>query len=296
VNGARLALGPLFACLGACSATIQARPADDFAPFTALRAEHYPGAAAILSGMAPPDDDRRLRVGDAALFAVDLQNGEQRQRELLLLEVVDRGGAQGERKVANAKITATVNGETTTHWLVLHEVTLALRRFDPAGRETAPSRLTLYEEALCAGWWPDTLLHADRRQHNLAFLMTMSLQNLLDGDPTLQELLFLVVDRPSLFSIATHLGVNVNVATSLDMHPRRPPPFAGLPPGTEVAVTNKDLRINGAQALWADLFVTPPKGALGVCGGLLGAVARNAEDPTRTAALRLLATRRAPQQ
>lgn len=72
------------------------------------------------------------------------------------------------------------------------------------------------------------------------------------------------------------------------------PPFPELPADTGIRVTNKDLTINGSRALWVDLLVTPPVGALRACGGLLGAVAHHAGEPGRWAAARLLATRRGP--
>lgn len=285
----------LLLLLGACSTAPVERPADDDSQLVQLQRQDYPGAAAILSGIAPDDDDVRLRIGDAALFALDLRRGDTITRELLLLEVVGLGMVDdGRRRVRTATITWTpAGGSPETQEIVLREVDLALRRFDAAGRPIADSKVVLFEEALRTGWWPDTESDASRREQNLAFAMTMSLQNLIDSDPTLQDLLFVVADKPSLFSIAAHLGVRVNVQTTVDHGRRRElPPFDDLPPATTVRVTNQDLTINGSRALWVDLFVTRPTGALGACAGLVGAVARNADDPERRAAVRLLATRR----
>jgi hypothetical protein len=296
-TGARhLVTGLLLAGLGACSTTVQARPADDFTPFTELRAADFPGAAALLTGMAAPDDDRALRIGDAALFAIEMRRGDEIRRELLLLEVAGLGAdeASSGPRVRTAEITHTPDdGEPERRRIRLHEVEMSLRRFDARAHPLGDSQVVLFEEALRAGWWPDADPKASRRDQDHAFAMTMSLQSVADSDPTLQDLLFVVVDKPSLFSIATHRGVKVHIRTTTDPNrPRLPPPFAGLPKGNTVAVTDKDLTINGSRALWADLIVTRPVGALGACGGLLGAVARNAADPGRTAVVRLLATRR----
>ncbi len=301
--GRRAAIALLPGALGCCSTTIETRPADDFTPFTALQPADFPGASTILSGMAPPDDDPALRIGDAALFAVEMQNHEQVRRELLLLEVVGIGNVRENfadaprpgRRTATASVTSTVDGQQQERHFPLNEVELTLRRFGPDGGRIARSRVVLYEQALRAGWWPDVDPEASQRDQDLATAMTMSLQNLMHSDPSLQELLFVVVDEPSLFSIATHLGVNVHVQTTVDLtRPRRTPPCDVLPAEVAVGATNKDIAINGQQALWADLFVTRPVGALGACGGLWGALARNATDAGRTAVLRLLATRRGP--
>jgi len=271
-GGARhLATALLLAGLAACSATVAVRPADDFTPFTDLRAADFPGAAKILTGWAPPDDDRALRPGDAALFAVAMQRDGDVRRELLLLEVVGFGAAG--RRMRTATITTTRAGAEPRHRRIwLHDIEVALRRFDAEGHPVAASEVTLFEEALRSGWWPDADPEASQSDRNHSFAMTMSLQNVIDSDPTLQDLLFVVVDKPSLFSIATHLGVKVNIQTTTNPHRlREAPPFDGLAPGATVAVTDKDLTINGSR---------------------VGAVARNADDPGRTAVVRLLATRR----
>lgn len=110
-------------------------------------------------------------------------------------------------------------------------------------------------------------------------------------DPNLKELLFRIVDAPSVWSIVTSFGVALNLAWAIPPGPMRAdvPWFAG-----EVRRAQMTMRINGTIAAWVDLFVARPDGATRVCGGLVGAIARHPTERGRMAIVRLLATRRGP--
>ncbi|MEZ6036975.1 MAG: hypothetical protein R3F29_05810 [Planctomycetota bacterium] len=278
------------------------RPTLDATQVTTLRAADFPAAATLLDGIAEPDDDPALRVGDAALLALEFRRGARIERQLLLLEVVELpmvrtafGDVQATmRRTSNGVFTiATNGGPPRSRTYVLHDVLVRLRRFTANGRELARADVTLYEEGLRAGWWPETDLSSTETDRAMTSMLTFSLQNLANGEPTLQEALFLVVDPPSLWSLATHLGVQALMRTSL----APPVDFAGALPASSGAATHVhriDLDLNGEPSLEADLLVVKPRGATMLCGGLVGAIARNPNDAGRSVVARLLATRRGP--
>jgi hypothetical protein len=140
-------------------------------------------------------------------------------------------------------------------------------------------------------------MHRDASAHDsdMAFALTMSLQELAVRDAVLQELVFRVVDEPSLWSVATHLGVNVQLRWGDDRYPPRTVAIDHAPElGDEVRSAMFELRVNGDSAAWVTLLVGKPRGAMRACGGLIGAIAQHPADPERLAVVRLLATRRGP--
>ncbi len=300
-------LALLLSGLAACAAASPERTPPAFAAVAALRAEHYPGAAGILRGFAPADDDPALRVGDAALLALAIRRDGVVERQLLLLEVTSLheltvrmpGGAASVRRTTTAVVTTTPpDGEPVIERLQVHDVDVTMTRFDEHGNELASGTAVLFEEGLRAGFWPDTDPAADEADRRFASLLTYSLQNLANSEPTLQDVLFEVVDPPGLLSVAMRFGVAITVhagrrstgSTSANA-PAELPELPGLA-GAEVRVAPLDLTINGQEALWSDLLVVRPQGASMACGGLVGAIARHPREPDREAAVRLLATRR----
>lgn len=175
----------------------------------------------------------------------------------------------------------------------VHPVSVRLQRFDVAGKLLNVSKATLYEEPLVAGFWPFTQDDKSKRDWDMAFALTMTLQELAIKDPVLQDLLFRVVDRPSIWSMITHFGIHVqltwdnvrqgDVVMSRDFLPEL---------GSEVRTAKFDLKVNGSTAALLTLLVAKPGGASFVCGGLVGAIVEHPQDPSRRAVARLLGTRR----
>jgi hypothetical protein len=306
----RLAPGLLLAACGSTPAL--PRAVAPLPPVEALRLADFPGAAAILDGIAAPDADPRLRVGDAALFALEFRRGDAIHRQLLLLEIdelpaieitVD-GRQRTFRRVSEPVLTSTVSRtkqdehgattretERTRRSYRVDDAIVRFRRYDADGKLLADARATLYEQALAAGWWCDTQADATEEQRDMAALLTHSMRNLANEEPTLRELLFEIVDAPGLWSVATHLGVQVDLMVqNRDLESYRSAALAYA--GTTMRLLSMDVDINGDAALFADLLAIPPRGATLVCGGLVGAVARHPREPGRDLAVRLVATRR----
>lgn len=314
---------PLLACalVAACAASPPApRPPLELAPFLALRESHFLGAPGVLAGFAPSDDDPSMRVGDAALLGLELHHDGTIERQLVLLEVENLMWKPAEATVTVGGVTKPATEpvyyrptqgftitttspppkgdpdgdpkvQTRTH--SVHPLQVRLQRLDAAGKPLRTSSVTLFEEPLATGWWPYTEAAPSPHDFDMAFALTMSLQELAGRDPVLQELLFRVVDEPSLWSVATHLGVNVVLSWDTETHPPRPVAIE-LPPalGTEARSSTMELKVNGDTASWVTLLVTKPTGASRACGGLVGAIAQHPTDAKRIAVVRLLATRR----
>lgn len=299
MRNSRWILGALVAVTG-CTAPPTTRPPLELAPFLALRAAHFPGAASLLQGFAAPDADPAMRVGDAALLGLELRRNGKSERHLILLEVAAipqqarSAGLAGQRVTSRFTVTAagpqpdaTTNTEERSH--VVHAIDVRLTRFAEDGRRLRTSVARLFEEPLATGFWPHTEPAKGELAGDYAFALTMSLQELAGRDAVLQDLLFRVVDEPSLWSLATHLGA----AVVLRWEPRSAPAeVVGIAGHPSVRKARCELRVNGDSASWLDLLVTKPQGATRVCGGLVGAIAQHPSEPDRLAVLRLLATRR----
>lgn len=295
----RWILGTLIVCAG-CAAPPTARPPLALAPFLALRPAHFPGAASLLQGFAAPDDDPTMRVGDAALLGLELRRNGKSERQLILLEVAaipqqpPSVGSAPQRLTSRFEVTATVqkpdattSTEERSH--VVHAIDVRLTRFAEDGQRLRTSVARLFEEPLATGFWPYTELAADELAGDYASALTMSLQNLAGRDAVLQDLLFRVVDEPSLWSLATHLGVAVVLRWNASGAPDEAP---GVADHASVRKARCELLVNGDSASWLELLLTKPQGATRVCGGLVGAIAQHPSEPDRLAVVRLLATRR----
>lgn len=292
------------AILAACATPPEPPPPRvDLAPFVALDAADFPGASSLLTGFAPPDDGP-MRIGDAALLAVALHRGAAVERQLLRLEVVDFPRIQSTRGLGMVRpyqaftITWTsqpdANGksETATRQWNVRPITMRLSRHDAMGHQLRTSEARLFEEAMAAGWWPYTHEGAPQRDRDLAFALTLSLQELATNDPLLQDLLFRVVDKPNLWSLATNLGVHV----TLGWQAPEPAPTKVDAPWFDGVVHRArcEMKLQGAVASWLDMLVTKPRGALAASAGLVGAIARHPHEADRYAVVRLLATKRGP--
>jgi len=282
----------------ACSSTPGERPATDFAPFAALATDDFLGASAMLAGFAPPDDDPAMRVGDAALLGIELHRSATVERQLMLLELCDvpyETTQSGERmrvaRTAHVEFVL-VDGSKLAQDHRVHAVDVALRRYDGAGALLQASVARLYEEPLRVGWWATADTYASVADDMLAFELMRTLQGLADTDPNLQDLLFRVVDKPSVWSVVTRLGVNVSVGWDASKSSRFAPALAEASGPVRCAPIK--LFVNGDIASWVDLLVGKPRAATMVCGGLVGAIARHPTEPGRMAVVRLLATRRGP--
>ncbi len=309
MNAATEALRPRIAgfatfVFASCATPSAPLPDVDFAPVFAMQPEDFSRPPIPLAFAAA--DDGPMRIGDAALLGVEIHRDGAIERQTLLLEVADipRLGAHGRAGRVTQTFTITTT-HTTVHdaepteqprqWseskqYSVSQIGMRLSRRAADGSVIASSETMLFEEPLRTGWWPYTLPEPPKRGNDLAFALTLSLQELATSDPLLEELLFRVVDKPGLLSIAANFGVKVVVGWTNEGAPPRKvdvPWFAG-----EVRNTRCNLRVQGDAAACIDMLVANPRGAHAAGAGLVGLVARHPIDKGRYAVVRLLATRR----
>lgn len=294
----------LLLALAGCASNAPVPPLE-LAPLRTLRPSHFPGADAVLAGFAPADHDPSMRVGDAVLLGVEGHHRGGSERQLVLLEVTGlpmqaaTPGQRAMRQTSRVTVDATVRrsdtGETVPAQRV-HDVRalqVRLTRCAADGSVRRTSDVVSFEELLASGFWPYTGPDDDVRAGDLAAALTAALQELAARDAVLQELLFAAVDEPSLWSVATHLGLGIE----LRFAPRAIPSTVALgedlgPDAAELRRVSLALLVNGRAAADVQLLVAKPRGALRVCGGLVGAIVQHADDPERLTVVRLLATRR----
>lgn len=315
-------LPTLLACLlaAACAVDTKVAWAPDVAPLQTFDRSQFPGAAALLAGFAAADAEgaaaqrgaaAQLRRGDAALFGLEVQNGGEVERRLLLLEVVEMpieyAIDDDERLLLELREHRFVemtwkqrDGASVSRRYRISPVSIRIRQFDADGRERSATQAEMFEETLQAGFWPLTFDEDDDLiargldpidQRMMAVLLLTTVQRLGSGDPTLKKLLFELVETPSILSVIFHFGVDLSIESGSGSPG---PAIAGLPGGEEIRLLPLELRINGSPALHADLALAPPRAPLAVAGGVVGAVARHPSDAGRVALLHLLATRRGP--
>ena len=93
----------------------------------------------------------------------------------------------------------------------------------------------------------------------------------------LKDLLFKLVDLPSVWSMIRHLGMNLNILG--DGQPARANPGDwNLPASTEVYYYPWLLELNGKPAVKVTLVVTSPHPPLLICSGVVGILAEKVGD------------------
>jgi hypothetical protein len=147
--------------------------------------------------------------------------------------------------------------------------------------------------ACCAG--PPTAAADDAEFEALRAIDTLrKVLSIVRRSQALRDLLWQVVDLPSVFSVIWHLGVTVLVAEN----------FAGSQPGAAFAVGDAtvptwtapiELRLNGAPALRCRVRCTGPGSPLALCAGIVELRAASPSHPQRTVTMQLLGARRGAQ-
>src|SRR5499427_4542203 len=149
--------------LAACSSAPPApRPELDHALLATVDPADFPGAAAILAGFDAPAaaGDHAFRVGDAALLALVVHDGERTERRLLRLRVtglalvvrgVLPGGVTYESRSVSTSFGVTVtdrDGKAAEHRVIATPLQVELAQFAADGAPMRTSNATLYDELL----------------------------------------------------------------------------------------------------------------------------------------------------
>jgi hypothetical protein len=119
----------------------------------------------------------------------------------------------------------------------------------------------------------------------------LSFFNLAEHTEGLQDIVFKVVELPSVWSIAAHVGVKADL--SMVSEEVRPASITGwgVPASTQAYYLPLALTLNGRPALKVTLIATRPAPPILPCGGVLGFVAERPTDPDTYLTLRVISAR-----
>lgn len=302
---------PVLACIAVAGCTappVQPPPATSFPP---LVADEFPGAASLLDGFDARSEEAQWLAHDRALFGLRLDRDGEVVRWLLLIEaplgqqIVARSpdgdefsigvgatavwrfgvtGGDGTREIRVESRLATVRAKVFTAAGELLTDTEASLPVDLLGRGVLPA-IDSVREATAAG--------AAAPVDGAWIEGVLAVRELLDivrENDALADYFWQVVEKPSLWSVVTSLGVSVAITTSLEQSvpADTPPP---IPPAERTFSAPLSIRVNGAPALFVDLLATDPRRPFALCGGIIAAIARHPTRPDTTFRMQLLAAR-----
>jgi hypothetical protein len=307
----RLALLPLVfsACHGAAAPDLRL----DLAPAPATAAD-FPAAAAILRGFdAGSATDLDWRAGDQVLFGLRLRTGDRLRHWLLHLQVLEPQAADADG-AARAPLpaidwTLNINGAPEQFHSRLCRVQATVH--DQHGVVVGRSEPLVPRDLLANGFAAacELVVRQQRRRPHMvgtdgfyqdldlaplarATVCAVALLQVVQDDAVLSPLLWEVVQRPSLWSVLSHLGARVVLRPRFHAAVEVPASAAsGAARAWQVPMT---LLVNDQPVLLTELLVGEPWPPFALGGSLLGATARHPEDGGREFALQLLAARRGP--
>ena len=117
----------------------------------------------------------------------------------------------------------------------------------------------------------------------------LSYFEILQETPGLSDVVFKVVELPSIWSLLRHGGISAGI----DFRSERiePARSAVCPVSSPAYFLPMGLAINNRPALEVTLLVTEPEPPLLACGGIVGLVAENPKEPHTYVALRVISAR-----
>lgn len=266
------AVAALALVLGACSGT--PAPAD-FGWFERLGAVDPAVASVVLpagwsASAAVPREETTPRAGDALLYRARLDDG----HALVRLVTVTVLASDPARETAEVEVEV----------------------FDEQGHSLGASEHALPIVHLANGLHSAAVeLHAGTARLEPEELSPVvagvrSLQTLLaliEDDPQLSPLLWRVVEKPSLWSVIAHLGIEPSITLGAAVEAEAPVPHAPQP----ALRTPLLLALNGATALRCSIVSVPPRAPFSAGAGIVGLVAERPDASRARFELRVLAAR-----
>jgi len=297
-SGCRL-IGGLLLLLASCQA-----PATVVLPEArTVSSTEFPAPRHLLRGF-----DYRLpagpwHVGDEVLFGLRLRRDGDVRHWLLQLRVTEVEAVDAEgKKLPPVDWSLRINGEIETFASELCRAEVVV--MDERGKELGRSRPVLPRDFLSRGMaGACQLVHnrmrgrsasvrrkLDMRPLAEATVSAVALLQVVQDDSVLAPILWQVIEKPSLWSVVSSLGVDVMMRPSFHNATKADSPVPGLrEPTWRLPIA---LEVNSTPALNLDLFVTDSTPPFTPAGGLLGATARHPTNPTLDFSLLLLSARR----
>lgn len=300
------------ACLLGCSSAPPPTTPPDPATAAGLVLAEF---AAAKVGFDERCDDAAWDGADEVVFALRLKKGDTVHHWLLTLEVVlgeqliarvDDGGEAKLELWENKTWTyqTTAHGITSDHTVCSRMLPILVTVRDQAGTELTTSLIRLPCQLLGRGLLPAveaSLAHAARSTAPAepvtadvqpvveAMIAVMSLFHVVQEDDALADYFWQVVEKPSLWSVVTGLGVKATMSMPFEQSLPATRLPANLPPSEPAYVVPLRIDVNGSPALLADVVAVDARRPYALCGGMVAAVARHPSDPTVTFELQLIA-------
>lgn len=282
------------------------------APHGFATAADFPGASRLLAGFDAAGDDT-WRAGDEVLFGLQLRSGTDVQRWLLHLRLIEPKaiarageGAPEHSPLPPLQFTFHVAGAPRQYASVPSRAIATV--CDADGNVLGRSEPVLPRDFLARGfaeacgavmsWLPrshdaesvDRFLRDKETLFAEATITAVALLRVVQDDRVLSPLLWQVMEKPSLWSVVSSLGVSVTLQPNFHVAAHVEQPACG---GVSPWRVPMAVLVNDQRALDTELSVVPAVRPFALCGGIVGITARNPHDPTREASLVLLAARTA---
>jgi len=274
-----------------------------------------------LEGIEAPSLSEKARYGDAFTALVTLREGKTQRQWLTRFAVVERN-AEERKQTISETVTMTMAGRETK-FTATRDMALAIKTAGPfvAGKKSPPSEKearaltspaflqlgfdrvcrTLAQLASTGGSTTASPAAAAEKTPELSEEQMRSFAGLfptltaffgsIEKTPGLREILWDVVDKPSLWSLAKHRGITPGFNLNGAMGDSVDPAGWGVVTGTSLFQFGFELQLNGEPALLCTLFVTSPKPPLLASAGVLGIVAES-PDRKKRLDIRVLAAQR----
>ncbi len=298
------AIPSVLALLAACSAPV----VDPPAPLDSDWARRGLAAGPIPEGLpteirAPggsPAAGGEVQQGDRLLFALELDEGQTRERWLVAIDVTEAVWYETDSR--GRRFAPTYRGNMTSDERRI-EITSklfagSLRLFDGEGEVLGATTIQvprmiargmvetceLFDELSPLEQIGEKRTLSDEEHQTItrSMLACMSAFSIIQADPLLNPILKRLVRPPSWISLVRNLGLEISLSPDFDGHepvPREEVGCAGHALGERpFYAIPATIAANGEPALLLELLVTTPEPPLAACGGLLGIEARH---PTR---------------
>ena len=124
----------------------------------------------------------------------------------------------------------------------------------------------------------------------------MALLRVVQNDEVLKDYFWLVVQKPSVWSVISELGIRASLFTPLEKSAPIGPLPGHIPPTSPAYAMPMRISVNDTPALLADVLVVGPGRPYSLCGGIIAASARHPTDNDLRLDIQLLAARNGSQQ
>ena len=274
-----------------------------------LDAGDFPAPGHVLRGFDYRHAEAPWLVGDEVLFGLRLRKEESLQHWLLRIRLVELEAVDDEgQPLSSVSWRLRSNGRIVNHRSRLCRAEVSI--MDEEGNEMATSRPLLPRDFLSrgiasacqmmyshthrgdTGEVPTNFANKglDPKPVEQAMVCAIALMQVVQEDSVLSPILWEVIEKPSVWSVVTSMGISVVVSPKFYRVDEAPCPVPGLHEKTWRLPIS--LHVNEQNALNLDMFVTDSSSPFGLAGGVLGAVARHPTKASVDFSLLLLSARR----